>query len=752
VAGTFIGSAQVRIVALTVLASLVYSTTRAADGPRVAEQGSSEIDIAGLDVAEQGAEQNATEQVNAPADPAGRREGHLITLTPPFSDSVTRYVRRAASQFIGDAKAKGVWPVLILEIRPGATTLGQAYDLASYLTTRALNGATTVAYIPETITGHSVLVALACDEIVMAPDAEIGNAGAGEDTIGADQRGVYIEIAGKRRTVPEALALGMLDPAQEVVLAETEVSREFVLASELDDLRQRSSVTDTEVLIRANQAGVFNGREGRDLGFVKLLAVDRRMLASGLGLPREAVDDDPSFGGEWRAIRVDVSGPISANTASRAIRLIEKHIRADEVNFILVWIDSSGGSPSDSMRLANYLADLDPSQRRTVAYVESRAEGDAAFVALACDHIVVGPGATLGGAGVFTIAEQDRPLVVESLTELVARKNRAASVPAAMVDPSLQVFAYERDGDGLTEYFSEAEVAEQPDSDAWQRHGESIAPPDAVLTLSAKDAERYGVARHVAQDFAELKTVYGLENDPALVEPGWVDKLIDALNMQPVMMALLVIGISAVYFEFQVPGLGLGGLIAAVCFLLYFWSNYLGGTAGWLELVLFGAGLTFLAIEVFVIPGLGAFGVIGALCVLASLVLASQTFVVPHNQYQVSQLSRSLLIVSGGGLGALALCGWLTHYLTNHPAIARLLAPPEGHEREELIQRERVTDYDHLVGQTGKATTKLLPGGKGRFGDELVDVVTEGTVVDAGEAIEVVETVGNRVVVRVARR
>jgi membrane-bound ClpP family serine protease len=228
--------------------------------------------------------------------------------------------------------------------------------------------------------------------------------------------------------------------------------------------------------------------------------------------------------------------------------------------------------------------------------------------------------------------------------------------------------------------------------------------------------------------------------------------LIDALNMQPVMMALLVIGISAVYFEFQVPGLGLGGLIAAVCFLLYFWSNYLGGTAGWLELVLFGAGLTFLAIEVFVIPGLGAFGVIGALCVLASLVLASQTFVVPHNQYQVSQLSRSLLIVSGGGLGALALCGWLTHYLTNHPAIARLLAPPEGHEREELIQRERVTDYDHLVGQTGKATTKLLPGGKGRFGDELVDVVTEGTVVDAGEAIEVVETVGNRVVVRVARR
>ena len=81
----------------------------------------------------------------------------------------------------------------------------------------ALDGATTVAYIPESISGHSVLVALACDEIVMAPDAEIGDAGAGKDSVGADQRGVYVEVAGKRRTVPEAIALGMLDPALEVV-------------------------------------------------------------------------------------------------------------------------------------------------------------------------------------------------------------------------------------------------------------------------------------------------------------------------------------------------------------------------------------------------------------------------------------------------------------------------------------------------------------------------------------------------------
>ena len=42
-------------------------------------------------------------------------------------------------------------------------------------------GGQDVAYIPRTIKGHGVLVALACEEIVMHPEAEIGEAGIDED-------------------------------------------------------------------------------------------------------------------------------------------------------------------------------------------------------------------------------------------------------------------------------------------------------------------------------------------------------------------------------------------------------------------------------------------------------------------------------------------------------------------------------------------------------------------------------------------
>ena len=48
---------------------------------------------------------------------------------------------------------------------------GQALDLARYISSRDLSGVETVAFIPRTVKGHAVLVAMACEEIVMAPDA-----------------------------------------------------------------------------------------------------------------------------------------------------------------------------------------------------------------------------------------------------------------------------------------------------------------------------------------------------------------------------------------------------------------------------------------------------------------------------------------------------------------------------------------------------------------------------------------------------
>ncbi len=110
---------------------------------------------------------------------------------------------------------------------------------------------------------------------------------------------------------------------------------------------------------------------------------------------------------------------------------------------------------------------------------------------------------------------------------------------------------------------------------------------------------------------------------------------------------LLLIGGAALYAELQSPGIGIGAFIAGICFLLYFWSKHLDGTAGWLEVLLFMAGVCCILLELFVLPGSAIFGFGGGLLVIASLVLASQTFVVPHNEYQMTQLRDSLLGLLG---------------------------------------------------------------------------------------------------------
>ncbi|MEX0712504.1 MAG: NfeD family protein [Pirellulales bacterium] len=676
-----------------------------------------------------------------------RRAGRLIRVAAPITDKVDYRVKRLVDETIRQAKEKGEWPVLIFEIHPGRSEFGQAVDLARYLSSPALNGATTVAYLPGTVTGHAVLVAMACDEIIMHEEAEIGSAGEAESVIEPSVRSAYVEIANRRKTVPTDLALKMLDPSKELLVVETDVSREYVLAERLAALRKKKSVVSSKVLIPAGKAGVFSGSQARELGFVSYLAAERTDVAKALGLPNKAVEEDVSDG-ELRPVRIALKGPISAATAGQVQNMIQNQIRDNDVNFICVWIDSPGGSPLDSINLANFLAGLDSTQRRTVAYIPSEARADAAFVALACDQIVMHPRAVLGGPGAIDIPKADVQVTVQSVMGIAEQKRRSPALAAAMVDPNLTVHRYTRQTDGLDDYFSEADLAALDDAKQWRR-GERITTPGQPLRLDGATAEQLGVARDVVNDFNEFKALYGLEDDPTLVEPGWADYLIDALNSPGISWFLLLLGGAALYAELQSPGIGLGGLIAGLCFLLYFWSAYLGGTAGWLEVLLFGAGMVCLLLEIFVLPGFGLFGLAGGLLVICSLILASQTFILPRNEYQLAQLRNHLFVLCGAGVGTVAAAALMRRYLPHAPVFNRmLLAPPSEEESSAIAEREAMTRLDHLLGSRGESSTPLVPGGKARFGDQFVDVMADGGFVERGKPIEVIEVRGSRVVVR----
>jgi membrane-bound ClpP family serine protease len=53
-----------------------------------------------------------------------------------------------------------------------------------------------------------------------------------------------------------------------------------------------------------------------------------------------------------------------------------------------------------------------------------------------------------------------------------------------------------------------------------------------------------------------------------------------------------------------------------------------------------------------------------------------------------------------------------------------------------------------LLGAIGVASTVLRPAGTVQFGDEFVDVVSDGGFISAGTRVQVIEVEGTRIVVK----
>lgn len=619
-----------------------------------------------------------------------------------------------------------------------ASDFGRALDLARFLTSPRLAGVKTVAWLPDGATGHAVLVALACDELVMAPEAVLGPAAEAGATLDEAMRAAYREIAARRRTLPPAVAVGMLDGGFEVLRVSTDAGEEFVTQDGLQAVRGRAAVVAVEPLKPAPLA--LTGRRARELGFVSRLAGSPAELARGLGVDERRLAGDPSLEGGWQGVQVTLAGVIGPDAVARTRSRIERAVD-DGANFVCLRIDSAGGMPEQSLVLANWLAGLDPARVRTVAWVPEEARGDAAFVALACDDLVMRPGAVLGGEGAAVIDERRaEPLAVAWRGGVAKLRDRSWSLPLATVIPGLVVSRAEQQGTGRVEYFSAAELAERKDRDEWRLGAELGTGP---LRLDGRRAQEIGMAAHVVDDFTGLRQAYGLDGDVALSEPTWADELLDALASPGLAWLLLLVGMAGLYIELKTPGIGFGGFVSMVAFIIYFWSQYLHGTSGWLEVMLFLAGIVCVLAEIFVLPGFGVLGLGGGLLVIASLVLASQSFVVPMNDYQMRQMQWSLVGLLGATAGVGLLAIFVQRWLPATPGLRSVLLQPPA--ESAFDEGDALAD---LVGAEGTTTSRLAPAGKARIGNAVRDVTSDGALVEPGVAVQVVAVRGGRLVVR----
>lgn len=485
-----------------------------------------------------------------------------------------------------------------------------------------------------------------------------------------------------------------------------------------------------------------------------LLAV---LVALGVASPAAAAGDYE------RPVVIRLEGPITPLTPPYIDRRLED-ARALGSNLVIIEIDSPGGEVESSFAVAERLAEI--SWATTVAYIPKQALSGASFVALGCEQILIHPRARLGDAGVIQqgadfqfrhVPEKIVSNYAVRIRQLADVHHRPPALAESMIRKDLPVFEVTHKETGTKTYMSDAEIQSSADPDAWQKGQMVLESREGhFLTVTGERALELGLADANATNLEEVQKYFGLDGLPIRLAGSWVDTLVFVLNSTLVTVLLLVIGIVCLYVELHMPGIGVAGVVSCLCFALFFWSRFLGGTAGWLEVILFLVGAGCLALELFVIPGFGVMGVSGILLIIASFVLASQTFIIPHTRGDLMAMGRSLrdLVVAVGIF--LGLAAFLSRYFEHLPIFSSMVLKPDEEEEPDVTaaapgahERPASDSLLSLVGQQGMTKTPLRPAGKVRLADNRVlDVVAEGDFVESGLPVRIQRVEGNRVVVR----
>jgi len=210
---------------------------------------------------------------------------------------------------------------------------------------------------------------------------------------------------------------------------------------------------------------------------------------------------------------------------------------------------------------------------------------------------------------------------------------------------------------------------------------------------------------------------------------------------------LLLIGVIGIYLEFKMPGVALPGIIGVAAFALYFFGGYIAGLSGMEWVIVFIVGLALVVVEIFIYPGTLATGLIGAGLMLVALIMAMVDIypgmpsvpTLPQLRLPVQQI---LIAMAGGAVAILILSRYLPRTSLYRKVISQSVS---GMKTEAVIEKQKTLRQ----GQVGVAISPLRPGGKAQFGEEILDVVSEGDLVERGAKVKIIGYSGTDAVVEV---
>jgi len=622
----------------------------------------------------------------------------------------------------------------------------KALTISRWLSGPKGNRVKSVGYIDSNLRGHAVLVALACEELVMLPDAEIGKAGIDEVQIDPTLQQAYLDIAARRGMFPEAAVRSMLDPSQRLVQLDLDGGGvEYTTLQQLESKPRPDGTWRERTLVPINQMASFKGQElsQPDRRWISQTVNQRELLGVALKLSGPIIER-PTFSLPRKAVHLKLRGVLYPRLINRSIRAIDDAVNNQGADLILIQLDSPGGKLDDSIRLAYRLAEIPSDKAEVVVFVSEHARGDAALIALAGDALYMAPNAILGTGGEASINAVAIEQRKSNFIELAKLCNRLPGDLVGLANPDAIVHEFQA-ADGRQIRTVPEWVVDDPARPLWAK-GKAV---DYRNGIGVDQAISMGIASGRGNDLGTVAQAFGVNELPMEKQTSRLEQAVEWLASQRwLSYVCFLVGLICLSAELSTPGVGIPGLMALVCFMIFFWMNLFQGTIEWLEILLIVAGIGCLLAEIFILPGFGVFGIAGLIMLASGLLLAGQTFTIPTNRYQLDKLVQGMGQL---GFGVIVLFGAIVVF---HKQIGRLpmfrwFALEHPMNDKFVVAMDRLDeDRQMLKGRFGTTMTRCNPYGKAILGDMVVDVVSKSGWIDEDMPIEVVEIKENQVLIR----
>lgn len=498
------------------------------------------------------------------------------------------------------------------------------------------------------------------------------------------------------------------------------------------------------------------------------------------------------------AVVITVRGEVTDILRDTIIRRIEE-AKQGGAEVLIFEIDTFGGYVTSGIEIHQAIQGL-PDSTRTIAWVNQKAISAGAMIAMSCDEIWMSRSSSMGDSAPIVMGDNEmgeaerakiESPIMNVFRDSAARHNYPTLLARAMVQVGTEVWWIERKDvaegetperrfvDGPEKLRLVGGTSDDEMSDMFDRDGdpndhewrlvplvpegienpvggrfEITHPIDSdteLLTLTQSEAVIFGFAKGIASTIDELAEQLEVQRPEVLETNPW-ESFAAWLNHPGVRGIFFVLALVGGYVEFQSPGLIIPGAIGMTSLIIFFTAPYVAGLQYYWPIAMLIIGIVLIAIE-FAIPGFGIFGIAGLFAIFVALVgtflptdlPVAPTGWIPSVGEAWEATRTAMLVLSLSVMGSVAGLLILLKYMPQL-SVSRglILGNPEGVTLQPYQRAAEVA----ALGDVGVVVGHLKPAGSVRFGNELVDAMSQGEYVEPGVKVQVVRREGMSVVVR----